>query len=152
MTKELKPFYIGPNVITDEDVEEICQVVVSLGGRICEDKTYRNDWKFFGVDDNLETVWYNQTGHYGNATPLKSMEEFREMFCEPVEEKPMEVVPPLTFTEIMQQYINLYDQMPTEEDKQYIAQKMEELCGKYTGEVGWIQLDMSNIKQVNEED
>ena len=148
MTKELRPFYIDADTISDDNVREICKVVVSLGGKVHEDETGRGSWDLFGVDGALDTVWYDYTSSYGNATRIKSMEEFREMFCE---EEPNIVAPLLSFTDTIKRYADLYDQMPTEDDKQYIAQKMEELCRKYTGDVGWMQLDMSNIKQINEE-
>lgn len=151
MTKKLKPFYLDAGVISDDDVKEICKVVVSLGGSIIENEARKVDWLLFGVDEGLCTIWFDHPASYGNATHLKSMEEFREMFCEPVEENISNEDQEPSFTELMQQYINLYDQMPAEEDKQYIAQKMEQLCGKYTGTVYWMQLDIGNIKQINEE-
>lgn len=135
MTKVLKPFYIDADVISDDDVEEICEVVESLGGIVYNGVADREDYNYFGVDGyNMRTMWYMCEYSYdGDTIHLKSMDEFREMFVEGYTPQNENIAGNSTQTEpdfitLMQKYINLHPDMPTEEDKKYIIRKMLELC------------------------
>lgn len=141
----MRPFYVKCEELSKLDMREVLNHCEHLPG---EGDRYFGQYDYFGLTAKGEAYWTDTASKYSEeAVYIHSLQEFRqEILGEQVQEEQAGQKTSTGFIKTMQTYLELFEKMPTEDDKKYVAQRMRDLCEGESGNMDWVKLDLTGME------